>query len=274
MAAVMVARGTSFIFSKWLMDSLAPMNVLAVRFTIAFFVLAIIFWKKMISIDKNSLKGGAILGLCFTACMVAEMYGLRLTDAGTSAFIENSAVVIVPIYMAILTRTLPKKMTVICALIAFAGVGCLTLSNGLNVNSGIFLVITAALIYGACIIITGKVSREGDPITIGILQIGFMGLYSTIITCIIDKPRLPQTNIEWGMILLLALVCSCFGFTFQPLAQKYITPETAGVFSAINPLTTCFLGIILHEEEFGFMKIIGGMLIISAVLLSIFKAKE
>lgn len=275
MAAVMVARGSSFIFSKWLMDSLAPMNVLAVRFIIAFVVLAIIFWKKIKAISKNELIGGALLGVCYTACMVAEMYGLRLIDAGTASFIENSAVVIVPLYVAILTRTLPKKMTVICALIAFVGVGFLTVSGGLTVNIGIILAIIAALIFGVCIIVTDKVSQTGDPITMGILQIGFMGIFSLIITWCVDKqPRLPQTGVEWGMILLLALICSCFGFTFQPLAQKYISPEMAGVFSAINPLTTCFLGILLHEEAFGIVKILGGVLIVTAVLISIFKEKE
>ena len=34
MASIMVARGSSFIFSKWLMDGLEPMNVLAVLMSI------------------------------------------------------------------------------------------------------------------------------------------------------------------------------------------------------------------------------------------------
>lgn len=269
MAFVMVARGSSFVFSKWLMEDLAPVNILAVRFCISFVILSIIFYKKMILIDKRTILKGLALGAVYTICMIVEMYGLRLIDAGTCSFIENSAILIVPVYMSILTRTLPKRQVVICAFIAVIGIGFLTVSGGIQINTGIILAILAAMIFGICIIVTDYVSRDGDPITVGILQIGFMGLFSVIYTFIFEKPVLPQNGTQWSMILMLALVCSCFGFTFQPLAQKYISAETAGVFSAVNPLTTCLLGIILHEELFGVYKIIGGVLIVIAVLLSI-----
>ena len=41
--AVIAARATSFIFSKMILESLAPFNLLAVRFIIAFVLLALIF---------------------------------------------------------------------------------------------------------------------------------------------------------------------------------------------------------------------------------------
>lgn len=274
MASIMVARGSSFIFSKWLMDGLEPMNVLAVRFTLAFVILAAIFYKKLMALDKKTLFKGMLLGLGYTINMIVEMYSLRLIDAGTCSFIENSAIVIVPLYMALLTRILPKKKTIYCALIAFVGVGFLTLSSGVSaLNAGSLLAILSALIFGVCIVITDYVSREDDPVTIGVLQIGFMGVFSTILTFIVETPRLPANTVEWSMILMLALICSCFGFTFQPLAQKYLSAETAGVFTAINPLSTCFLGILLGQENADIFKLLGGILVVVAVLLSIRKDK-
>ena len=269
MAAVMIARGTSFLFSKHLMNSLAPMNVLAVRFILAFFILLLIFNKRLFSCSRKDLQKGMWLGLSYTACMIAEMYGLRLIDTGTSSFIENSAVVIVPLYEAILTRSLPKKNILVCAAIAFAGVGFLTVSGGSSLNIGILLAILAALIYGICVLLTKHFTQEGDPLCIGIYQLGFMGLFSALLTLIIDRPRLPESSSEWLMILMLSLVCSCFGFTLQPLAQKYISVETASVFTAVNPLSTCFIGVIFANESAGPMKLIGGLLIILAVILSI-----
>lgn len=275
MASIMVARGSSFIFSKWLMDGLEPMNVLSVRFTLAFAILAVIFHKKLLALDKKTLFKGMLLGLAYTLNMVVEMYSLRLIDAGTCSFIENSAIVIVPLYMAVLTRILPRRKTVYCALIAFAGVGLLTISGGVaaGINMGSFLAILSALIFGVCIVITDYVSREGDPVTMGVLQIGFMGLFSTILAFVLETPRLPANGIEWSMILMLALICSCFGFTFQPLAQKYLSAETAGVFTAVNPLSTCLLGIMLGQEDADIFKLCGGILVVIAVLLSIRKDK-
>lgn len=273
MASVMIARGTSFIFSKWLMNDLAPVNILAVRFCIAFIILAVIFYKKMLLIDKATLLKGMALGAAYTINMIVEMYGLRLVDAGTCSFIENSAILIVPIYMCLITRKLPESKVMLCAFIAVVGIGFLTVSGGFEFNPGIVLVILAALIFGGCVILTDFVTKEGDPITMGILQVGFMGVFSTIYTFIFEQPVLPKTTMQWGMILMLALVCSCFGFTFQPLAQKYISAETAGVFTAVNPLTTCIFGIILHEEGLNIFKALGGTLIIIAVLLSIKREK-
>lgn len=269
MASVMVARGSSFIFSKWLMDDLAPVNILAVRFCIAFVILSIIFNKKMRQINKSTLIKGFVLGALYTVDMIVEMYGLRLVDAGTCSFIENSAILIVPLYVSLLTLKLPKAKTMMCAAIAVVGIGFLTVSGGMHFNIGIIYVIIAALIFGVCIIVTDKVTESDDPITIGILQVGFMGALSVVYTFIFEKPVWPQNSIQWSMILMLALVCSCFGFTFQPLAQKYISAETAGVFTAVNPLTTCALGIILREESFDVFKIVGGVLIVFAVLLSV-----
>ena len=42
---------------------MSPMNILAVRFILAFLVLAVIFHKKLLACSKNSLKGGLILGV-------------------------------------------------------------------------------------------------------------------------------------------------------------------------------------------------------------------
>ena len=50
---VFAARGTSFLFSKVLLRSMSPENVLAVRFLLSFAVLAVVFHKKMRSIYRE-----------------------------------------------------------------------------------------------------------------------------------------------------------------------------------------------------------------------------
>ena len=127
--AVFIARGTSFLFSKTLMQSLPPMSILAVRFLLAFLILAIIFHKKLLHCDRNSFRGGFILGALYTLCMIFEMFGLRHVDTGVSSLVENMAIVMVPVFTAVLTWTLPKKITMFCAFLAVVGVGFLSLSQ-------------------------------------------------------------------------------------------------------------------------------------------------
>jgi len=67
--------------------------------------------------------------------------------------------------------------------------------------------------------------------------------------------------------VVLALVCSCFGFTFQPVAQRYTTADRAAQLCAINPLSTAVLSAIFLKERMGVQGIIGAALILLGIVL-------
>lgn len=267
--AVFVARGTSFLFSKILLQSMMPMSILAVRFTMAFLILGAAFYGKLKTCSRASLRGGIVLGILYTICMIFEMYGLQRVDTGVSALIENMAIVLVPIYAAVLSKSMPKKRTMLCAALAVAGVGFLSLAQSHLEGGGlgILLVSLAAMTYAACILTTEKVSREADPISIGIIQLETMGVLSLVASLLLGEFSLPQTGNQWFMMLMLVLVCSCFGFAFQPVGQKYVPAETAAVFTVVNPLTASLMGITLAGESISVSKLIGYALILIALVL-------
>ena len=266
---VFMARGTSFLFSKTLMKDMMPMSVLAVRFVLAFLILALIFHKKLLNVDKKCFKNGVILGLLYTICMTFEMYGLRLTDTGVSSLIENMAIVLVPLYVAVYTRTLPKGKTMFCAILAVVGVGFLSLDQGRSSGGGlgIVLVILAAMTYAVCILFTEKISHDSDPVTIGVIQLGTMGFASLIISLITGGIDIPETGSQWTMMLILVLICSCFGFAFQPLGQKYLEAENAAVLTVVNPFTASVLGVAVAGERITGIKMVGYVLILGALII-------
>lgn len=146
--------------------------------------------------------------------------------------------------------------------LALLGVACLTLRGGVaGVGRGELLAMTAALFYTAVILLTGVLSRKGDPLVIGVIQIGTIALLATGASLLFETPRLPQTGREWGSILALALVCSCLGFTFQPIAQR------AAQFCAIGPLSASTLSAVFYHERFGPVGLAGAGLILAAILL-------
>ena len=267
--AVFVARGTSFLFSKILLQSMMPMSILAVRFIMAFLILGAAFCRKLKHCSRASLRGGILLGILYTICMIFEMYGLQRVDTGVSALIENMAIVLVPIYAAVLTKSMPKRRTMLCAALAVAGVGFLSLAQSHLEGGGlgILLVSLAAMTYAVCILTTEKVSHEADPITIGIIQLGTMGILSLAASLLLGEFSFPQTGNQWFMMLMLVLVCSCFGFAFQPVGQKYVPAETAAVFTVVNPLTASLMGITLAGENISISKLIGYALILIALFL-------
>ena len=128
------------------------------------------------------------------------------------------------------------------------------------------LMILAALTYAACIMATEKVTQNADPVTVGMLQLGVMGLLSLIVALASGDFSLPQGSQQFGMLLLLVLLCSCFGFPFQPVGQKYLPAETAAVFTVVNPLTASVMGIAVGGEGMSFLKLVGYVLILLALL--------
>ena len=267
--SVFMARGTSFLFSKTLMQSLNPLSILAVRFLLAFLILAVLFREKVALCSPRSLRGGIILGVLYTICMFFEMYGLRLVDTGVSSLIENMAIVLVPLITAVIERTLPRKKTMLCALLAVVGVGFLSLTQGSRAGGGlgILLSVLAAVTFAFCIMATEKVSRDADPVAIGIIQLGTMGVLSLLGALLTERFTVPRTGLEWTMMALLILLCSCFGFAFQPLGQKYLPAEEAAVLPVVNPLTASIMGILIAGEKMSVFKLTGYVLILSALLL-------
>ena len=208
------------------------------------------------------------MGVLYTVCMFFEMFGLRLIESGVSALIENMAIVLVPVLAAVLSRSLPRAKTMICALVAVVGVGFLSLTQrgGAHSGLGIFLILMAAVTYAICIMTTEKVSRGADPLTVGAVQLGTMGVLSLVVTLALGEFSLPQSGAQWGMMLMLVLVCSCFGFAFQPLGQKYLRAEEAAVLTVLNPFTASIMGILIAGESVGVAKVTGYILILAALV--------
>lgn len=276
MIFIMMARGTGFLFSKTLLLDFHPFNVLGLRFSLAFIVLALIYIKKWKTVDKNTLVGGLILGVFYTLVMSLEMYSLRKIDTGTTSFTAHAAIIIVPFYEFLIFHKKPMKKTLLCALLAFLGIGCLSLCNGVTqINSGILFAICEAFAYAACILITSIVSKKGDPVLQGTIQLGTMGILSLCLSFIVTGDvMLPWKTSHFLMLLSLALICSCFGFAMQPLAQKHLDADTAAMMTAINPMTASMIGIFVAHENHGIVKILGYLLILSGILICLRKKEN
>lgn len=128
--AVTAARATSFIFSKMILESLAPFNLLAVRFIIAFVLLALIFNKAVRSLTARDLLAGTVIGTAFFITMACEMIALTQAASSLVSLLENCAIIFVPLLEILLYKKLPGKLTVISTGMAMLGVVLLALGQG------------------------------------------------------------------------------------------------------------------------------------------------
>ena len=269
MASVIIARSTSFVFSKMTVASMSPFNILAVRFLAAFALLLLLFYRRLRSCTARVFRNGLLLGLTYSVVMSFEMMGLRTSESSLASLIENSAFMLVPLLEILFLRSYPEKKDVAGMLLAFVGLLILNLGPGVVWNKGCLFLFGAMAFYALAIFETAIFAREGEPLLVGIIQIGTMGLVTFLCSLLFESFRLPATGREWSMILILAVVCSVFGFTLQPVAQRNLSADRAGMFSVLNPLAAILWGRLVLAEPITPTKLFGAAFILAGILLPV-----
>ena len=268
LASVILARSSSYVLQKIGLTNIDVFNLMGIRFLLAFIIMLLIFNKKLRYADKSSVISGLIVGTIYFVVMSFEVFSLKTCESSTTAFLENTAIVMVPLFEALLLKKMPLPRTIIGFLMAITGVALMTLRGAsIYFSVGHILAIGAAATYAVAIIITDRVSKKANALVIGIVQLGTMGSLSVISSFLFETPHLPSEPMSWFAIVLLALVCSCFGFTLQPVAQKYTSAETTGLYCAFGPLGAGVLGWICLGEAFSILALIGAVLILLSIVL-------
>ncbi len=270
LATVIIARATSLPIIKGCLGEFQTLNLMALRFGIAFLCMIPFVWRRLREISSGTILRGGVLGLLFYIIIIIELMGLRMTNsASIVAFLENTAIVLVPLFEALLRKRFPHRQNLFCAVLALVGVGFLLLQGGrLELSLGAIVCMISAVLYSGYIITTDRVSHKDAPILIGTVAIGVTAVLASVTTFIFETPRLPAGSLEWFGMLMLAVVCSSIGTALQPVAQRYVPSEKACIFCALNPLSTCIMGWLFLSEWQGVTGIIGAVLILSAIVFS------
>ena len=260
---VISLRATSLLFATTGLSYMGPLTLNGYRFPLAAIILLFLFRKDIKKVDKQLVIHGSIIGFFFLLTMTTELIGLKMTNSSTTSFLENTALA-----DALLVRRVPRASAIISALVALAGVGFLTLKDGhIGLTFGEFMCILSALAYTCAVVATDRFSKRDDPFMLGIFQVAFIGASSYILAMVVEGPSFPTAPKAWGVIMFLAIVCTCFGFTLQPVAQSKLSASISGLFCAFNPLVTAILGYTFLNERLGTTGMIGGILILTSIVI-------
>ncbi|WP_302012363.1 DMT family transporter [uncultured Adlercreutzia sp.] len=270
LAAIIAARATSFMFSKILVGTMAPFNILAVRFLIAAGLLIVLFHRRLLKLDRRTLGCGAAMGGVFFASMALEMHALTGASSSTVSFLENTAIVLVPMAAALMARRRPAAPVAAACTVAMIGVGLLTAGGGPGGDTvpGVLFGLGSGAAYSAAILTTARLSQEGDPLTLGIVQVATMGLLALGASLVFEAPVLPTAPAEWGSLAALIVVCTGFGFTLQPVAQSRLSADVAGLLCALSPFVAAVLGAVFLGEAVTPCRLAGMALIAVAMLVA------
>ena len=263
---VTIFWGTSCLLTKIGLGGIEEFNLIALRFVIAFTLAAVVFRKKIMTADKKTIKYGAILSVIIFAEYIFMTFGVKFTTVSNAGFLTCLAGVFVPIITFVFLKQKLERKVLICICLTGIGIFLLTVNAKLTFNFGDLLCTLCSLTFAVHILAIGKFTREVDSISLGVIQLGFAGVYSTIFSFLFEHPVLPGTVRTWLVVLSLSILCTAVAFIVQTVAQKYTSPVHTGLIFSLEPVFTAVTAFLFANEVLPVKGYFGGLLMVISIL--------
>lgn len=260
--------GSSFVILKSTLDSITPLWVLAIRFGGAALIMLIACLPKLKKLDKQYIKGGAVMGLCLAFAYILQTYGLVYTTPGKNAFLTATYCILVPFLYWGIAGTKPDKFNISAAIVCLVGMGFVCLGNDLSVNIGDMLTICCGLFYGLHIIATSRAVEGRDALILTMLQFFFGGLICLVGAAIFEPVPTDIPSSSWASIAYLTFMCTGLCFVLQTIGQKYTPPSQVAVILTLESVFGTAISVALGQENLTFGIVLGFCLIFCAILTS------
>jgi len=264
--AAAVFWGTSYTFTKIGLGGFGVFNLIAIRFLLGFTVSALIF-RRYIEVKKEillySLGLGSILFTAFSTMTLA----LKYTTASNVGFLTGSLVIIIPIISLLFFKEKIERKVVLGSLSAFVGIGLITLDNEVGINSGDLLALLGATLFALHIVLTGKFTKKVNSISLGVIQLGVVGILSFTVSMLAEGFQLPSSSSLWLIVLFLSLICTAFGYVAQTVAQQEASSEVAGLLISLEPLFSAITAYFVLGEVMSGRALGGGVILLTSVVL-------
>lgn len=268
-----VFLSTKSIWAKLIyLDSLSPLNVLVCRavLSLPFFLIP------MIRFDWNSVNKSKVFkysffgAILYVSSSIADFIGLLYI----SASLERAVLFTFPIYVFLLSSdlsriTFSKVVLIVSTVLGLAIMFNPTVDNHLtDTLIGISLVLLSAIFWALFIIYSKRAVSNISPniftstymcITTVLLLLGF----------IIDSKNFTtfSTLQTHTMIYLvfLAIFCSIIPSYLMSFGLKRINASLAAVISAMGPIVTLALDVVILNHNLALNEIIGAIIVTACV---------
>lgn len=276
LALVAFIWGVTFVIVKDALVGIEPFAFNCIRFLLAAFLMFVLLLFQPREIKQFSIliaKAGITLGVWLFLGFSFLTLGLVSTNASNAGFITGSSVVLVPLVTCVLYKQKISKYAASGIVMAFFGLYCLMIKEGVSVNKGDFFVLLGAIAFSFHVIFTGKYSRICSPILLVLIQFCFVGTVSGCVAIVFEDLTI-VSNIELFVVsnvtfalFFVAIISTGIAFLIQTKAQKNISPFKVVLIYSLEPVFAAFTSHIVHGESFGLVTFTGCLLIFSAMVL-------
>jgi len=281
MAVLSLLWGLSFLGTKVLLDVVSPIEVLAVRWMLAFLLFSLLVALKIVKVDyrgKNlkPLLAAASIQPCSYALL--ETWGVNLTTASESSIF----IALVPLMVVLQSRLfLGQKVSrkVLGAiLLSFAGVlVCILFSPGFSTGSryiGYLVLIVTVAVGAFYTVFAKKINAQYTPMEITYMLTIVGSLFFNVLALVSGHGfhgyQAMFTSMETaGAFLFLGFGCSCaaymiFNYTISRLKAAIASNIQANSITVVGVAA----GIVIGGDPWGWYTVIGLVMTITGIWIT------
>nr|WP_092073269.1 DMT family transporter [Dendrosporobacter quercicolus]NSL49954.1 DMT family transporter [Dendrosporobacter quercicolus DSM 1736]SDM56345.1 Threonine/homoserine efflux transporter RhtA [Dendrosporobacter quercicolus] len=269
--------GGMYVASKYVLAVVPPFTLMAIRYIIAFIVLAIICRYNRISLiprtNKFILFQIGFFG--YFLSIAGQFIGTKLSSAHMGAVITTLSPVFQSAFAIWLLQEPLTARQLISITLSFAGVlimnGMDGFTGGGHLQTGAFFLLLAALFWGYYSVLVRKISDHYSA-----LQITAIGVF------IAAAASLPAAwhelkGLEFTLVLTtgpvafslfyIGVISTAGAFLLWNKGLALVPAHQAGLFFFLQPLVGSFLGWAVLDEHLSWPFYLGSLLILVAVYL-------
>lgn len=215
---------------------------------------------------RRMVRACAVCGTFMLIGTATQQIGLLTVSAGKSGFISDVYIVLTPLFVVLLGNRVRLK-SVLCAVIALAGFGVMSLRGGLGgATAGDWLTLVSAAGFAAQInSVNYFVDRDND-ILISVLQMGFAGVASLVISLLTESVTPAQVAACIPILLYSTFIPTAGGYTLQVIGQKYTDASTAALLMSLEAVFAAIFGALFLSEMMSARELAGSAIILAAVI--------
>lgn len=266
---VAIVWGSGFVASAIALNSFAPTQILALRFTLAFLLSLLIFWKDIKNIKFSEIKKGGIIGVFLFLAFLFQTVGLQYTTASKNAFLTATNIVIVPFLSWLILRQKVSRNSIIGALVTLVGIGFLS-GDGfslVSINLGDVLTLICAVFFALQIFYTDFFVKDIKPGIIMVSQMGVAALLSWATVFVTSETTFILNTETILPILYLGIVSTLIAYGLQTWSQKYVGSSESAVILSTEAFFGMIASVIILNELITQSMVIGAVLIFIGILI-------
>ncbi|MFC2583386.1 MAG: DMT family transporter [Lachnoanaerobaculum saburreum] len=274
---VTIIWGGGFVASDIALNELSPFEIMSYRFLIASIIMGAFAWRNLKTIHKDEIIYGSILGIALFSGFALQIIGLKYTTPSNNAFLTATNVVMVPFIAYFIGRKNLNKADIIGSFIALIGVGILSLQSNFSISTGDLFTLFCALGFAFQIYLTGIFGKKIRPSILNFLQMFTAFCLSIIGLLFSGSINLSLSKQGFSAIIYLGVVSTALCYFLQTAAQKHVDETKSAIILSMEAVFGTLFSIILLGEKPNLKMVIGGIMILSAVLISelqFFKEKQ